>query len=268
MKPEDKGSESGIDVAAVTVRRTLITEVEVTAAVAQQHHSNADTANAGDSRSLDAPLRQASGSRHPGLLARMWGHALDLCAEAFDWFVSLASRSHRLARSLQQGDTRRVRKLLEGGIDVKKWVREPDHARAVWWTAHHGHAACIACLVEHGLDPNWRKEPWEEPLLPLMMQWHYWSLREKRDLEAAQKEHEAAVRLLLDRGADVNGKTSSSGTPLHMAADYDDQSLATLLIERGANTTTRHQRRTPLMIARRNGSSRVEALLRSVGVER
>jgi ankyrin repeat protein len=60
---------------------------------------------------------------------------------------------------------------------------------------------------------------------------------------AVQAGHGEAARLLLDRGADVNGKTSNlvGGTPLMMAAMRGDGDMVRLLIERGADVTARNR---------------------------
>ena len=43
-----------------------------------------------------------------------------------------------------------------------------------------------------------------------------------------------AATLLLDRGAEVNGKDKDGRTPLHYAAHYGHANIAALLLDRGA----------------------------------
>jgi ankyrin repeat protein len=52
---------------------------------------------------------------------------------------------------------------------------------------------------------------------------------------AAQEGHEAVVRLLLDRGADIKSKTENKKTALHLAAREGRTSVVQLLLDRGAD---------------------------------
>ena len=51
---------------------------------------------------------------------------------------------------------------------------------------------------------------------------------------AAYKGHKNVVRLLLDRGADLNKATNNGWTPLHCAACNGQKSVVRLLLDRGA----------------------------------
>ena len=51
-----------------------------------------------------------------------------------------------------------------------------------------------------------------------------------------------AVRLLLDRGAEVNAASPNGSTPLMMAAQYGPEASVKLLLERGADSKLRNQR--------------------------
>ena len=49
----------------------------------------------------------------------------------------------------------------------------------------------------------------------------------------------SVMRLLLDRGADINSKDDANQTPLHMAALSGQKLAMQLLLDRGADTNIR-----------------------------
>ncbi len=80
---------------------------------------------------------------------------------------------------------------------------------------------------------------------------------------AAMRGDAAAVRTLLQQGADVNAAEGDGMTALHWAAEHGDQDLAASLLESGANpgARTRIGAHTPLHVAAKGGYSRVVRLL-------
>jgi ankyrin repeat protein len=78
---------------------------------------------------------------------------------------------------------------------------------------------------------------------------------------ASEQGNEALVRLLLDRGADVNAKDGGNVTALHKAS-YGHPSVVRLLLERGAdiNAEDKGERR-PLINAVKNGHDEVSKIL-------
>lgn len=79
---------------------------------------------------------------------------------------------------------------------------------------------------------------------------------------AIKKRYADLVRLLLERGADVNAATSLGETPLHTAALHGRPVEAALLLERGANPNARLSNgMTPLHWAAQRGYSEFVSLL-------
>lgn len=52
---------------------------------------------------------------------------------------------------------------------------------------------------------------------------------------AVENRHGICIRYLIDRGADINGKTVDGPTPLHKAISLGDESIVRVLLELGAN---------------------------------
>ena len=79
---------------------------------------------------------------------------------------------------------------------------------------------------------------------------------------AAFGEKPEVVSLLLDRGADINARSISGSTPLHLAASSQTVEIVALLLDRGANINARDMdRETPLHLAVRHNTSDVVELL-------
>jgi len=81
--------------------------------------------------------------------------------------------------------------------------------------------------------------------------------------DAAMRDDVAAVRTLLQQGADVNVAQGDGMTALHWAAERGDRELAAMLLASGANpgAETRIGRHTPLHVAARAGHPAVVRLL-------
>lgn len=78
--------------------------------------------------------------------------------------------------------------------------------------------------------------------------------------------HAAATRLLLDHGADPEGRNDRGQTPLGGVAFKGDSELVTLLLDRGADVNAdQGGRKAPLMFATLFGRFAVRRLLKSRG---
>jgi len=85
-------------------------------------------------------------------------------------------------------------------------------------------------------------------------------------LWAAENRHEAVVRLLLDKGASVDAKDNNSRTPLLWAAENGYEAIMRLLLDKGANIDAKDNNgRTPLLWADRNGHEAIMRLLLDKG---
>ena len=60
-------------------------------------------------------------------------------------------------------------------------------------------------------------------------------------MEAADQEHETIVRLLLEKGADINAKDKDGKTALMKAAHYGQEAVISLLLEKGANINIKNK---------------------------
>ena len=85
-------------------------------------------------------------------------------------------------------------------------------------------------------------------------------------VKAARSNNFAAVRALLDVGAEATAHSADGATALHWAAHWDDLSAARSLLEAGApaDAANRYQV-TPLMLAASNGSAAMIELLVEAG---
>ena len=85
---------------------------------------------------------------------------------------------------------------------------------------------------------------------------------------AAENGHTGMSKLLIEKGADVNGKNKHGKTPLHYAAGNGNAAVAELLIEKGADVNAKDKDgKTPLAIAIKAGHEEVANLLHNHGAK-
>jgi len=108
--------------------------------------------------------------------------------------------------------------------------------------ARGGHVEAIAALLAAGHKINGRPKGYRRGLGPTPL------------CLAASWKQEQAVRLLLDKGADVHAG-EGSWTPLHVAASRGAARVAAVLLEHGADANRPDRRgTTPLLLAARHGN--------------
>jgi len=87
---------------------------------------------------------------------------------------------------------------------------------------------------------------------------------------AAENGHEAVVKLLLEKGADLESKGSKYGqTPLSLAVENGHNAVVRLLLEKGADPESKHVRfgQTPLSLAAERGHKAAVKLLLEKGAD-
>src|SRR5262245_23057472 len=122
--------------------------------------------------------------------------------------------TERLFHAIRSGDTGAVKRLLDGGAnpDAQDGDGIPALMAATLWAG----ADCMKLLLDRGANPDAANTAGATALM--------WAVP---DLEK--------VRLLLARGANVNGKSSNLGrTPLLIAASYPGSvELLRMLLDKG-----------------------------------
>lgn len=128
-----------------------------------------------------------------------------------------------LLTSTTQRDLAKVKSLLASGLSANgSWWRltlrrEPTPLTEA---VRARSPEIVACLLDHGANPNLRSTKWMEPLAL-----------------ACQEGDRAIAELLVDRGAAIDLGTTGSEqpTPIEAAAWRGHEDLVVFLLERGAN---------------------------------
>jgi ankyrin repeat protein len=136
------------------------------------------------------------------------------------------SKSEELVQASFQGQHELVRSLVEAEVDINEMGRiwNPLHA-----AIENGHINVITYLLASGADIEY--------LCSGMRPLHH-AIDLEIDAAAQADESDdpepALTRLLLDAGADINGKDTSGMTPLQMAVARGHKKAERLLRSRGA----------------------------------
>ena len=136
--------------------------------------------------------------------------------------------------------------LLEHGMEVPQLRTSFGETLLVLAVRHHP-AGVIEAVLDHGADPNWQpQKPRRSPLTEAV-------IRGELDI----------VRLLVNRGADINGFEGEEQRPIHAAAAACFNDIFNFLLEQGAEVKgfTDSQGNTPLHAATGCGVEMVKVLL-------
>jgi ankyrin repeat protein len=118
------------------------------------------------------------------------------------------------------GRTERLGRILDGDSEQARAFSD-DGFTALHLAIFGGQEDSMRLLLERGANPNVLSTSDIAKVPPLGT--------------AAFVRSVPLARLLLDSGADPNGRGEGGFTALHSAAQNDDEELARLLLERGAN---------------------------------
>jgi ankyrin repeat protein len=194
----------------------------------------------------------------------------------------------------QEDGVRVAQLLLEHGTVVDS--RDEGNRTPLHCASYFGKHEIVRLLLDHGAEVNAEDDDGEKPLHQVSSgeySSHEDGLRVARlllergaDVNAGNKEHQTPlhsashfgkheiVRLLLDHGAEVNAEDDDGEKPLHQVSygEYGSQEdglcVARLLLERGADVTTRSkEHRTLLNVASHFGNVEIVRLLLDHGAD-
>ena len=162
-----------------------------------------------------------------------------------------------------------MRLLLDQGVDIE--ARSKIGYTALIVAAGGGHEAVVRLLIEKGADVGAKDSSGYSALHTVAemsgdrIRWGVYGT-----FQATTVGYEAVVRLLLEKGAELEGKSEVVKTPLLYAAGAGrgNEAVVKLLLEKGAELDVKDQNgQTPLSYAAENGSEAVIALLLEKGAE-
>jgi ankyrin repeat protein len=154
--------------------------------------------------------------------------------------TTLWSGETLLMTAARSGFIEVVEVLLEHGADLN--VREPRRDQsALMWAIAFGHPDTARLLIEHGAEVNAKTKMLDEDFTPMVLEGYTMNV----DVTprggytpmtfAARVGDRETAKLLLERGADVNGVYNDHGPPLVIAAAAGYEELALFLLEHGAD---------------------------------
>jgi cytohesin len=160
-------------------------------------------------------------------------------------FIDFLLGTSKLHRAAKKGEHDTVTQLLSNSFDVNQ--RDRDGATALHFAAHHGHSNVAALLLSKGADVNTKDSGGVPPLSVAILGGDAKLVKLFLDAgadpsvsdyagfhAAASHGHLEIVRLLLERGVDVNAQCEG-GTALHAAVCTGENNIVEALLAAGAN---------------------------------
>ncbi|XP_029968496.1 ankyrin repeat and SOCS box protein 11-like [Salarias fasciatus] len=137
--------------------------------------------------------------------------------------------------------------LLENGADPDRVTL--DGGTPLFYACSSGNAACVQLILERGSSPHADRH--------LASPIH----------EAAKKNHQECLQLLLSWGAQVDLELPLVGTPLYCACMSQAADCAEVLLQAGADVRLGCGQDSPLHAAVRGGAAQIVALLLDFGAD-
>jgi len=163
------------------------------------------------------------------------------------------SCGEQLIESAFHGDMRKIRLLLDEGLDVNETTT--DGVTALRMASQEGHTEVVKLLLDRGADVNAKDASGVTALLM-----------------ASHKGHTEIVKVLIDKGADVNvvnvKSTGTGSTALIIQSCDGHTEVVRLLLEKGADVNaTGDGKTTALIIASLKGHKDIVELLIDHGAD-
>ena len=166
--------------------------------------------------------------------------------------TGVAKKKTPLMIAVKQNDMQMVDLLLSLKADPEKFVGTSHKISALHLAAGKNNFEMTKRLLDAGCNPNISSPDIKGVWTPLH--------------DAALHSSDQLIGLLLDRGADIEAKTSTLATPLALAARHYKVAATRYLMQRGANVNTRDKAgSTPIIQACLVGATAVAKLLVEVG---
>ena len=150
---------------------------------------------------------------------------------------TLPAWSHGLLWAASDGDTERLRSLLQQGCSpdttggIVCWLRgasEFQKRTPLHYAAKGGHSSCIRLLLLYGADPNCRDEDGYTPIHYVCQFYNPWARGPGKADEVCR-----CLRHLLDFGADYRTTTNSNYTPMELARRHKNSVCVNELLKQG-----------------------------------